>query len=247
MTQAPVMTLDAAIEHAANRAACDESACAAEHAQLAEWLRELKARREAADPHPPTHHCMCVDCEPSFRDESMLADLPPQMLGQHKTMTITGGGATAPEEVGYWFSPDAVEEKVAGMKRCYDIECANLRESLEVAKNVANGNVEAKLAAWKELNKVGAAGSDGLRERLAAQADNARLRKALEKVVAMPKSHESLRIAIQTLGDSTADTSALDAMLERGREQCAAVAEDTAAGRDAEAIAAAIRGMEIGK
>lgn len=39
------MTLDEAIEHAEERAHQDCTECAREHAQLAEWLRELKERR----------------------------------------------------------------------------------------------------------------------------------------------------------------------------------------------------------
>ena len=39
------MTLDEAIEHAEERAHQDCTECVKEHAQLAEWLRELKERR----------------------------------------------------------------------------------------------------------------------------------------------------------------------------------------------------------
>lgn len=40
------MTLDEAIGHADEKAATCEGACAADHAQLAAWLRELKMLRE---------------------------------------------------------------------------------------------------------------------------------------------------------------------------------------------------------
>ena len=40
------MTLEEAIEHALERANKDCSACAQEHRQLAEWLIELKERRQ---------------------------------------------------------------------------------------------------------------------------------------------------------------------------------------------------------
>lgn len=41
------MTLDEAIEHArAVTKHCDNNDCAREHAQLAEWLEELRDRRE---------------------------------------------------------------------------------------------------------------------------------------------------------------------------------------------------------
>lgn len=42
------MTLDEAIEHAREIASCGGE-CAEEHAQLAEWLEELKRRREGAE------------------------------------------------------------------------------------------------------------------------------------------------------------------------------------------------------
>lgn len=40
------MTLDEAIKHCEERAEQDCSACASEHKQLAEWLRELRMYRE---------------------------------------------------------------------------------------------------------------------------------------------------------------------------------------------------------
>ena len=42
------MTLDEAIEHSKDVAEnCDDEMCAREHAQLAEWLKELRAFRNA--------------------------------------------------------------------------------------------------------------------------------------------------------------------------------------------------------
>lgn len=41
-----IMTLDDAIIHCSNRAKQDCSDCAKEHAQLAEWLEELKGYRK---------------------------------------------------------------------------------------------------------------------------------------------------------------------------------------------------------
>lgn len=40
------MTLEEAIKHCEDRAKADCSECAAEHRQLAEWLKELKSKRE---------------------------------------------------------------------------------------------------------------------------------------------------------------------------------------------------------
>jgi len=45
-----LMSLDAAIIHADERAASSSCACAAQHAQLASWLRELQQYRAAAEP-----------------------------------------------------------------------------------------------------------------------------------------------------------------------------------------------------
>lgn len=42
-----MMILEEAITHAEKRASADCSECAKEHAQLAEWLKELKSRRGA--------------------------------------------------------------------------------------------------------------------------------------------------------------------------------------------------------
>lgn len=39
------MTIDEAIEHCEDVAACNPDQCGEEHAQLAEWLKELKERR----------------------------------------------------------------------------------------------------------------------------------------------------------------------------------------------------------
>lgn len=49
------MTLDEAIEHAEEKA-CGSSECAKDHKQLAEWLKELKERREAAHELRLTFH-----------------------------------------------------------------------------------------------------------------------------------------------------------------------------------------------
>lgn len=43
------MTLDEAIEHSDSRGRADDSECGREHAQLAEWLRELRERRAEDD------------------------------------------------------------------------------------------------------------------------------------------------------------------------------------------------------
>lgn len=40
------MTLDQAIKHCEEKAECKDSECSKEHAQLAEWLKELKYYRE---------------------------------------------------------------------------------------------------------------------------------------------------------------------------------------------------------
>lgn len=40
------MTIEEAITHCENRAEADCSECAKEHRQLAEWLKELKNKRE---------------------------------------------------------------------------------------------------------------------------------------------------------------------------------------------------------
>lgn len=44
------MTLDEAIEHCLDKAKCEQNKkCGLEHAQLAEWLKELKDYREEAE------------------------------------------------------------------------------------------------------------------------------------------------------------------------------------------------------
>ena len=40
------MTLEQAIKHCEEKSECKEGACSKEHAQLAEWLKELKYYRE---------------------------------------------------------------------------------------------------------------------------------------------------------------------------------------------------------
>lgn len=40
------MTLDQAIKHCEEKAECKDGECSKEHAQLAEWLKELKYYRE---------------------------------------------------------------------------------------------------------------------------------------------------------------------------------------------------------
>lgn len=49
------MTLDEAILHSEEKAEQLCGKCAEEHAQLAEWLKELKIRRETVDAEPVRH------------------------------------------------------------------------------------------------------------------------------------------------------------------------------------------------
>jgi len=57
-----VMTLDEAIEHC-HENACGDSACAKDHAQLEEWLRELKSYRSLASKELDDAAEECVDAE----------------------------------------------------------------------------------------------------------------------------------------------------------------------------------------
>ena len=81
------MTLDEAIEHADDRATCAGTNCEAEHAQLAEWLRELKLCRSQRDDLLAAlavcadqfdayaeHHKARIDFEADDRERMILAE-----------------------------------------------------------------------------------------------------------------------------------------------------------------------------
>ena len=62
-----MMTLEEAIEHCEEKA-CNNSACAAEHKQLAEWLKELQALRNNSNEEISKRYPLCIDCSEHVRE-----------------------------------------------------------------------------------------------------------------------------------------------------------------------------------
>ena len=64
------MTLEEAIEHCEEKA-CNNSTCAAEHKQLAEWLKELQTlRKNTSDEEILKRYPLCMDCSEHVRESN---------------------------------------------------------------------------------------------------------------------------------------------------------------------------------